>query len=837
MSMVAVLALVAAGCWSPPPAPNPAVFSSHLTRAPYLTDSVGLHVLVNWATDQSGSTGSVKWGLYDQNAKTCNPLNNTTPATRASVTVGVVNQYRWKASLTLPATGAYCYRVLLDATDLLGSAAELQFQTNMQPGATGSFKFAVIGDWGQVDANGDNPDQAAVLARVRTSGARFVVTTGDNGYPSGSQLNYGDLQQRGLDTSAIYGPNFWTVPGTSIPIFPSAGNHGLSTNAGAHADLVNWPQDTVVATSNGRYTGDTYCCVNGTSSVDYTSSWYAFDAGNARFYMLDSAWGDTNVGTASPYANDAAAHFTPGTPQYEWLLHDLQTHPTGLKFAISHYPVYSDNNTQPSDTFLQGPANLEGLLTQYGVNVWFNGHAHNYERNTPSVPGAPVTYVTGAAGATVQPVGTCHAYDAYAIGWSNSSSKGSACGAAVPPTSKSQVFHFLAVNVSGTSVTVTPTDSLGNTFDVQTFDFGTTAPNTIIDSTPPAQAAATSGTFAFHASATPATFACSMDGGAATACTSPASYTNLADGPHTFRVAATTSGGTDQTPATYTWTVDTTPPSDPTVSAAAASPTSVNVTWGASTDNIGVTAYDVTRDGAALASVAGTVTSYTDATASPNTPYQYAVRARDAAGNPSAYAAAPPVTTPSPPVAVFSDGFESGNLSAWTSSLGLSAETAIVHSGTFAVEGNTTNGGTYAKQTLAATYADGYARIYFNLPSFTSQVNLLRFRDAAGNSLGYLYVNTSGQLVARNDVTATTVTSSTVVGAGWHALELHMRGDGTTSAIDAWLDDLPVGVLSSSVASPGAAPIGQIQIGEVQTGRTYDLVVDDVIFATQRIGR
>jgi hypothetical protein len=393
------------------------------------------------------------------------------------------------------------------------------------------------------------------------------------------------------------------------------------------------------------------------------------------------------------------------------------------------------------------------------------------------------------------------------------------------------------VTVNGTSVTVSPTDELGNTFDVQTYDFGTSAPNTVIDSAPPAQAAATSATFAFHATATPATFACTLDGGAAAPCTSPASYASLADGPHTFSVAATTSSGTDQTPASNTWTVDTAPPSNTTAAAAAASPTSVNVTWVASTDNLGVSAYDVTRDGVPVASVAGNTTSYTDAAATPATSYQYAVRAHDAAGNTSDYAVAPSVTTPSPPTPVFSDGFESGSLSAWTSFVGLGAETSNVHSGAFAVEGNTTNGGTYAKKTLPTTFTDGFARLYFNVPSFASQVNLLRFRDAAGNSLGYLFVGTNGLLGLRDDVTGATLTSTTSVGTGWHAFEFHMRNDGTTNAVDAWLDDVLVDGLSASVANSSAAPIGQIQIGEVQTGRTYDLLIDDVVFATQRIGR
>src|SRR5205085_1596967 len=60
-------------------------------------------------------------------------------------------------------------------------------------------------------------------------------------------------------------------------------------------------------------------------------------------------------------------------------------------------------------------------------------------------------------------------FDAYAMGWS--SNGGSACGAAPRPTSVSQVFHFLLVKVSGTQVTVTPIDSLGNKFDAKTYTF------------------------------------------------------------------------------------------------------------------------------------------------------------------------------------------------------------------------------------------------------------------------------------------------------------------------------------------------------------------------------
>jgi hypothetical protein len=46
--------------------------------------------------------------------------------------------------------------------------------------------------------------------------------------------------------------------------------------------------------------------------------------------------------------------------EYQWLKHDLQSHPSQLKFAIWHYPLFSDNFTEPSDTYLQGANALEG---------------------------------------------------------------------------------------------------------------------------------------------------------------------------------------------------------------------------------------------------------------------------------------------------------------------------------------------------------------------------------------------------------------------------------------------------------------------------------------------
>jgi hypothetical protein len=51
-------------------------------------------------------------------------------------------------------------------------------------------------------------------------------------------------------------------------------------------------------------------------------------------------------------------------------------------------------------------------------------------------------------------------------------------------------------------------------------------------------------------------FLCSLDGSPFTVCTSPKTYTGLASGSHTFRVAAVdVAGNVDPTPASFTWQV------------------------------------------------------------------------------------------------------------------------------------------------------------------------------------------------------------------------------------------------------------------------------------------
>ncbi|MGP9022336.1 glycosyl hydrolase family 18 protein [Streptomyces sp. BR1] len=107
-------------------------------------------------------------------------------------------------------------------------------------------------------------------------------------------------------------------------------------------------------------------------------------------------------------------------------------------------------------------------------------------------------------------------------------------------------------------------------------------------------------------------------------------------GPRSAAVSATT---TD--PAS-----DPVPPTAPTnLRSTGRSSTSVSLAWDASTDNVGVVAYDVYRDGTLSQTVPGTTLAATVGGLTPATSYTFIVRARDAADNASAASGALAVTT------------------------------------------------------------------------------------------------------------------------------------------------------------------------------------------------
>jgi chitodextrinase len=111
-------------------------------------------------------------------------------------------------------------------------------------------------------------------------------------------------------------------------------------------------------------------------------------------------------------------------------------------------------------------------------------------------------------------------------------------------------------------------------------------------------------------------------------------------------VAASVDAATDACTAPRT-TSDTTPPTAPTgLSVSNVTETSLSLSWNPSSDNVGVSGYDIYRNGTKIAATSSTSSSQTGLVC--GTSYTFGVVARDAAGNSSAQAE---VTSSTPPCA------------------------------------------------------------------------------------------------------------------------------------------------------------------------------------------
>jgi len=116
----------------------------------------------------------------------------------------------------------------------------------------------------------------------------------------------------------------------------------------------------------------------------------------------------------------------------------------------------------------------------------------------------------------------------------------------------------------------------------------------------------------------------------------------------TYTLVCTGTGGSATRSVIVTVTgvpADTTPPSIPTnLSGTAISSTQINLTWTASTDNVGVTGYKIYRNGTPVGTSA--TNSYANTGLTASTAYTYTVSAYDAAGNNSSQSLSRSVTTP-----------------------------------------------------------------------------------------------------------------------------------------------------------------------------------------------
>lgn len=191
-------------------------------------------------------------------------------------------------------------------------------------------RFAVIGDFGEA-----GPPAAQVAALVAGWQPDFVVTTGDNNYPTGSAETI-DANIGQYYSAFMAGANTAHGPAAQVNrFFPVLGNHDADTDAARpYIDYFTLP-------GNERY--------------------YSVDWPPVRIYALNSV----------PWVEPDGSH--PESAQAAWLQQELANTSDRWKIVVFHHPPYSSDH-RGSVEWMRWP------FREWGADIALCGHNHVYER-------------------------------------------------------------------------------------------------------------------------------------------------------------------------------------------------------------------------------------------------------------------------------------------------------------------------------------------------------------------------------------------------------------------------------------------------------------------------
>ncbi len=205
-------------------------------------------------------------------------------------------------------------------------------------------RFVSVADTG-TGAAGQYAVAAAMTRYHQLNPYDLVILAGDNIY------NNGEIEK----ISAVFEQPYQVLLQQGVKFQACLGNHDIRTDNGDHQ--VRYPNFNMP----GRY--------------------YTFRRGDVQFFALDT---NKNVDWKT---------------QLPWLEQELSRSDAPWKIVFGHHQIYSSGYYGLNQAFIQ---DLTPLFKKYRVQLYINGHEHNYER-TQSINGT--AYLICGAGAETRPVG------------------------------------------------------------------------------------------------------------------------------------------------------------------------------------------------------------------------------------------------------------------------------------------------------------------------------------------------------------------------------------------------------------------------------------------------
>ncbi|PSC71727.1 purple acid phosphatase 17-like isoform A [Micractinium conductrix] len=243
-------------------------------------------------------------------------------------------------------------------------------------------RFLVVGDWGRRGAHNQTHTAKAMARRAAAMGAHFVVSTGDNIYPSGL-LSPADPAFKESFTHVYHQRSLQDYGESNKPDNPACG----AWDEGCFFSPLH-QLDARLAQRDPRWR----------CACSYSLQ---FASGQVELFFIDTTPLMAETYEKAPWRDNRG-----GLTEQSWeaqlveLEAQLSWSAARWKLAVGHHPIRT-NHRAWGHVFKEMQERVEPLLIRYGVAAYFNGHDHNLQHL--HAPEAGYHQITSGAGSRVSP--------------------------------------------------------------------------------------------------------------------------------------------------------------------------------------------------------------------------------------------------------------------------------------------------------------------------------------------------------------------------------------------------------------------------------------------------